>query len=135
MSEKTACWRCNEVLEDLILPLSRREECRHCLADQHVCKMCQHFAANSVVCCNEERAELPSDTEVANFCDYFALSHGTRPSADSAQSDAKAQLDALFGGEVTPANDLCVAEPDELAQKVATAQSKAEAELKKLFGD
>ncbi|MFK8021028.1 MAG: hypothetical protein AB8B86_14765 [Pseudomonadales bacterium] len=135
MSDKTTCWRCNEVLEDLILPLSRREECKHCSADQHVCKMCEHFSANTVVQCNEERAEPPSDLTAANFCDYFALLQGSGIHVNAAQSDAKAQLDALFGSDEASAEDVVGGEPDARAEKHESAQSKAEAELKKLFGD
>lgn len=95
MPQQYQCWHCGETLTDLILPMSRREVCEHCQADQHVCRMCEHFGRHG---CDEDRAESQSDTEKANFCDYF------KPTTDACQGgyrdksqQAKAELAALFG--------------------------------------
>ena len=117
------CWKCGKPLEDLILPVSRREECRNCRAEIHVCRMCTHFRANRAVWCGEERAEPPRETDVANFCDYFDPNPQAHQPGQSADERARAELDALFGdgpaaGE--PAGDGSDGVPDE---------------LKKLFGD
>ena len=72
MSNEFICWKCQESLIHVILPMSRREECDNCQADQHVCNMCLYYEAGR---CNEERAEHISDTERANFCDYFKPSN------------------------------------------------------------
>ena len=104
MSEYFLCWKCGEALIDVILPMSRREECSSCGADQHVCKMCVFYDSKSRGSCNEERAEFPSDTERANFCDYFKPST-LAYSAISQQKSAAALADfaALFGDiEETP---------------------------------
>jgi len=73
MSYEYACWNCGKVLKDLILPLSRREECAKCGVDIHICKMCKHYSKDREQFCSEERAEPPSDIEKANFCDYFEI--------------------------------------------------------------
>ena len=95
MSNDFACWKCGEQLKDVILPMSRREECGKCRSDQHVCKMCE-FYKNSR--CDEERAESVSDPERANFCDYFKPSSGAFRDADLEKArEAKRKLAALFG--------------------------------------
>jgi hypothetical protein len=113
------CWRCQHQLSELILPLSRREECANCQADQHVCKMCMHFVRGR---CDEERADTVSDPDKANFCDYFKLNHGCTTAnvgqiTDKAEQ-AKAKLAALFGDPLpeTNSNDEQLS-PTELAEK------------------
>ncbi len=61
MNEAYICWRCGAALVELILPMSRREECKACAADQHVCKLCRHYAPNLSDACSEERAEDVND--------------------------------------------------------------------------
>ncbi|GGD63889.1 hypothetical protein [Lacimicrobium alkaliphilum] len=125
MSREYQCWHCGEALTDLILPLSRRETCAHCQADQHVCKMCEHFGPRG---CEEERAESPSDTEKANFCDYF------KPTTDAYKGgyvdksrQAKAELAALFGDEPPQ-------ETDKQQPANMTPAEIAEEKLRKMLG-
>ena len=97
MTKQIQCWQCGNTLT-VLLPLSRRETCDACNADQHVCRLCKHYAANLSDQCNEDRAEAVTDKERANFCDYF----DPNPTAyqgggDPKQNAAKAKLDALFG--------------------------------------
>jgi hypothetical protein len=133
MSENFLCWKCGESLTDVILPMSRREECCCCGADQHVCKMCVFFDSKSRGSCNEERAESQSDTERANFCDYFkpsivalnAISH-------TKSADAKLNFAALFGD--TPDNSEVLMEPTVEAKKL-TPGEVAEQKLRDLLGD
>lgn len=116
MSNQFLCWKCGSKLVDVILPMSRREECAKCTADQHVCKMCVYYIKES---CNEERAEQVSDTERANFCDYF------KPNIDghvnkntSKAASARAQLAELFGDEVADQEPIDKnLTPAELAEK------------------
>lgn len=98
MSQKLSCWQCGNLLENVIFPMSRREDCPACNADQHVCKMCKEFDGHKH--CNEPRAEDVTDKEKANFCDYF-LPSGEVFAKTSRQKeiDAKAKLAALFGDE------------------------------------
>lgn len=92
------CYRCGSPLSGMILPVSRREECGKCSAEIHVCRMCVHFRANRQQWCAEERAEPPSSTERANFCDYFSPSDGAYQSDGSdPNKEALDKLSSLFG--------------------------------------
>ncbi|WJG10055.1 hypothetical protein [Aliiglaciecola sp. LCG003] len=118
MNDSLTCWKCGAGLGNVILPMSRREECPQCAADQHVCKMCEEYDGKGG--CNEPRAEQVSDTEKANFCDYFSPS-GKHFNVVTNQKalDAKAQLAALFGEELAPklTDNAESLTPTELAEK------------------
>ena len=111
------CWKCFSPLTDLILPMSRREECASCHADQHVCLMCEHYSQSKG--CEEDRAESVSDTSRANFCDYFELRSRNLSRPDTSKADkAKAELARLFSDEAPEptATDTSLS-PKELAEK------------------
>lgn len=105
MSGELVCWKCGAALQGVILPMSRREECPACCADQHVCKMCRHYAPQRAGQCTEDRAEEVADKERANFCDYFSPRENAfqgeqgEASVASADAAARAQLAELFGDE------------------------------------
>ena len=100
MSDTLHCWRCGFDLNGLIFPVSRREECNQCGADIHACKMCEYFEDKGRGDCSEERAELVSDREKANFCDYFKPANNAYKGGYKDKSaEAKAKLAALFGDE------------------------------------
>lgn len=122
MNEAFVCWRCGATLIELILPMSRREDCPNCAADQHVCKMCQHYAPNLSDGCSEERAEDVSDKESANFCDYFSPMTGAYTTKSASNEAARAQLDDMFGDSDAPA-----------AAEDQSEAAKARAELDNLF--
>lgn len=116
------CWKCGASLAALSLPLQRLDECKQCAAELHVCKLCEFYSTAVAKHCREPIAEEVKDKERANFCDYFK----PRPDAYSAAgqqaaSQAKADLDALFGGGKS-----ATSEP--------SAADKAKAELEALFG-
>lgn len=116
MSTEFVCWQCTKPLVNVILPMSRREECHNCKADQHVCELCLYFVNRR---CDEERAEHISDTEKANFCDYFKPSNKAFNDIGQQKSaKAKADLAALFGDELpeTTQQDESLS-PSELADK------------------
>ena len=99
------CWRCGTELAELSLPLSRRDECPGCSVELHVCRMCEHYAADVPRQCREDDAEEIKEKDRANFCDWFI------PAADAytgkeaaAEEAARAELDNLFGGESAPEN-------------------------------
>jgi hypothetical protein len=72
--------------------------------------MCQHFDGRGG--CNEERAEQVSDTEKANFCDYFSPSGQVFAQTGNQKAvEAKAQLAALFGDEAQVADDTSDQQP------------------------
>jgi len=96
MSESTTCWKCGGALQELLLPLPRHEECPHCRAQLHVCRMCLYFDTAAPQQCREPIADNVSDKQRANFCGYFQIN----PQAYAVPSDQAAdsrQLDALFG--------------------------------------
>ncbi|MFT4937631.1 MAG: hypothetical protein ACI88A_000648 [Paraglaciecola sp.] len=138
MSEIFTCWKCGESLTDVILPMSRREECVGCGADQHVCKMCVFFDSKNSGSCNEEKAEPPSDTEHANFCDYFKPSTDAFSAASEKKSEqAKANFAALFG-DTDNTQDNSELDTEDAGEKVDTKKLSpgeiAEQKLRDLLG-
>ncbi len=104
MTETYACWKCGGPLPDLLLPLPRLEECPHCRAQLHVCRMCVFFDTTLAQQCREPVADLVSDKQRANFCGYFKINpHAFTASTDQAAASRR-ELDALFGGE-SPASE------------------------------
>ncbi|MDY6948884.1 MAG: hypothetical protein SXG53_24580, partial [Pseudomonadota bacterium] len=100
------CWKCGHSLADLTLPLLRLEECRHCHAELHVCKLCEWYSLAVAKHCREPIAEEVKDKERANFCDYFkARADAYSSKGIDAASKAQAELDALFGGGANKADD------------------------------
>jgi len=115
------CWKCGASLADVTLPLRRLEECRTCGAELHVCKLCEWYSVAVAKQCREPIAEEVKDKERANFCDYFKPRPGAHSKADvSASTQARSELDALFGGAKDGAPE-------------PSAADRAKAELDKLF--
>ena len=122
MPDTCSCWKCGGALPDLLAPLPRHEECPHCRAQLHVCRMCEFFDAAAPQQCREPVADLVSDKQRANFCGYFQVNPQAF-SEPSGEADAsRRQLDALFGGESSA--------PDSEPQ---TADDASRDELEKLF--
>lgn len=98
MTDTLVCWKCGASIEDLPLPLGRRDECLACHAELYVCRMCRFHDTSVAKACREPMAEEVKDKERANFCDWFQ----PRPNAHQPRGDktpaAKAELEALFGG-------------------------------------
>ena len=94
------CWRCGEPLRgDLPRVFPRREQCRACGGDLHVCRMCVHYDRNVARQCREDGAEDVTEKERPNFCEWFKPSSKAFDPARKSEADAaKAALDALFGG-------------------------------------
>ena len=72
-----------------------RDECPHCGADLHCCKNCGFYDPGASKQCREPSAELVSNKERANYCDYFRPAAG-RAAGEERAVDAKKQLEALF---------------------------------------
>ena len=127
------CWKCGAELKELILPLSRREECPACRAELHVCRMCEWYDPRVSDHCREDRAETVSDVTRANFCDYFKLSTDTfSEKQNTKQSAAKAELEALFGGDGDKHKE---AVSDDGVEEALSKEEAAKRELAKLFGE
>lgn len=128
MNDSLVCWRCGASIADWPLPLSRTAECKQCRADLHVCKLCEYFDPRLGKQCREPVAEEVHNKERANFCGYFsAKANAFHPADHNAQQDARAQLDALFGG--TPSAPTLAPR----TQKPATDTELARAKLEDLF--
>jgi hypothetical protein len=92
------CYKCGASLTHLSLPLTRRDACKQCNADLHVCKLCEFYDVGKAKHCREPIAEEVTDKTRANFCDYFRPRDNAYSSKQETEAaKAKAQLDALFG--------------------------------------
>ncbi len=110
MSDLIYCYRCGESLEELSLPLSRRDECPACTVNVHVCRMCIYFDASVPRQCIEDGAEEVQDKLKVNFCDWFIPSSTAfDPAMASKDSRARNELDSLFGGDTTTESEPDVA--------------------------
>ncbi len=92
------CWKCGATLAALPQPFQRSTRCPACEADLYVCRLCRHYRPKLNERCAEPRAEAPRDAEHANFCDWFTPHPlAPIPDPDTAQQQARSQLDTLFG--------------------------------------
>ena len=98
------CWNCGAAQVELVLPVSRRADCPSCRAELHCCRQCRHYAPGRSEQCAEDRAEPPSNKEVANVCEWFEPLGGLA-GVERAEDRARANLDALFGGSDAGASD------------------------------
>ena len=98
MDNGLVCWKCGASLAQLSLPLARRDECRQCRAELHVCKLCVEYDTSKAKHCREPTLEEVRDKEAANFCAYFKPRTGAwSPAGKAAADSARSALDALFG--------------------------------------
>lgn len=97
MSNTLVCWKCGADLEDLPQPLGRRAECPACGAELHVCRLCRHFDKAKAKQCREMAADEIKDKTRANFCEWFQARPGAYSDA-SGPGGNRAALDSLFGG-------------------------------------
>ncbi len=105
MTQEIVCYRCGSSLAELSLPLSRQDECPSCGNYLHVCRMCKNFDPTVPAQCREDDAEEVLEKDRLNFCDFFAPgadAFDAKRAAD--QSRSRAELDALFGDGVDPAD-------------------------------
>ena len=127
------CWNCGHGLDDVPLPISRHATCAQCFNELHCCRLCRHYQPDATSGqCAEDRADPPVIKDTANFCDWFRpSSNAFSERSHSKGSAAKAQLDALFGGEVgDEATDL-----QDSAPPNQTQAEDARAKLDALFGE
>lgn len=130
MSVSLNCWKCGHALDEMPVPLRRRDECPACAADLHVCRMCEFYDTSVAKSCREPVAEEVTDKERANFCDYFRGQPGVQAAGGVSEADAaKAQLEAMFGIE----GEAGGGEPP-MDRKLREAED-ARKKLDELFGD
>lgn len=91
------CWKCGASLAHLSPPLTRRDVCKQCNADLHVCKLCVFYDTGKAKHCREPIAEEVTDKTRANFCDYFKPREDAYSNKQQSEAEkAKAHLEALF---------------------------------------
>jgi hypothetical protein len=93
------CQHCGTSI-NLSEPIPRDAECSGCGRDLRACIQCRHYDPALNNSCRETEAEPVVEKERRNFCEFFAPARGARPKADdsSRQAQARAKLEALFGG-------------------------------------
>lgn len=134
MSEVLSCWKCGHALEEMPMPLRRRDECPACGADLHVCRMCEFYDTSVAKSCREPVAEEVTDKERANFCDYFRGRSGVQAAGGAGEARvARAELDALFG--IDGRDDAPAADAKTLMDRKRAEADEARKQLDALFGD
>ncbi|MGK0359574.1 MAG: hypothetical protein ACI9U2_001876 [Bradymonadia bacterium] len=88
------CWECQHEV-DLSVKVSRRDECRACGADLHVCKNCKFWDPSYQNECRENISSYIRDREKANFCMAFTMKAVDEDDAAEAD-DARSKLEAMF---------------------------------------
>ena len=88
------CWSCGNEVDD-VDTLQRRDECRSCGADLHVCKNCRFWDPGYQNECRENTSYYIRDREKANFCMAFKFKAVDENDAAEAD-DARSKLEALF---------------------------------------
>ncbi len=122
MTSTLLCWKCGASLDALPHPLSRLAECPACRTDLHICRMCEFYDPRISKQCREPIADEVKDKQRANFCGYFRIRPNAYQARDTAtQSDARTQLEALFGEPAT-------------TQKTRSEAEATREQLEKLFG-
>jgi len=84
---------------DIGREMSRRQTCRSCGGDLHICLNCRFYSETAPNKCIETKAEQQRYRDKANFCDYFQYREdkGDGPGAtDNASDEARRRLDDLF---------------------------------------
>ena len=94
--KRYACYSCQEELV-FDVKIGRRDMCPNCSSYLHSCYNCEFHDPNAHNQCRENQGEFIRDRAEGNFCLHFQFR--TIDDDGSSESDqAKAQLEALFGG-------------------------------------
>ena len=94
------CWKCKKEIS--IEKPVRGDECPLCHADLHVCRACDFYESGAHNDCRESSADMVTDKERSNFCDYFRVALRQAQGPQGAQGGDKAAaarnaFNALFG--------------------------------------
>ena len=95
--ERHACYKCGEELV-FEVKVARLDTCPNCSAWLHSCRNCRFWSPSAHNQCVENQGEFIRDREAGNFCGHFSFRVVGEDVAAAEVSDAKAKLDALFGG-------------------------------------
>ena len=92
------CWYCGSPIKDAE-PLGRSLRCIDCGKDLRCCRNCRHLLPSG---CAESQSDKPSETDRANFCDWFSLNPkfreatGGEKNAMGKAASARSAFDELF---------------------------------------
>jgi len=75
------CWKCKKEIS--LEKIARSDECSFCHADLHVCRMCDFYESGAHNDCRESSADMVTDKERSNFCDYFRVKRDCRVKPDN----------------------------------------------------
>lgn len=90
------CYSCQKILDlDPAAKILKAEECPHCYASLHCCKMCHFYDPQVYNECKESNAERIVEKEKANYCDYFILKGG-QGSGSNSKDDLVNLANSLF---------------------------------------
>lgn len=98
-----ACHLCGAAL-DVHEPVARDAECPACRGDVRCCRNCRHYDERYNNSCTETEADPVPEKSRRNFCEFFYFSREpfVKPAGAKREADARAKLDALFGGGAKP---------------------------------
>ena len=77
------CGNCGCLLDFVAGRIGRQTLCSQCGCELRACVHCRHHDESVAKACKEPFADVPSDKEGANFCDYFQLGEGQKRDAAS----------------------------------------------------
>ncbi|SEN03080.1 hypothetical protein SAMN05444354_128108 [Stigmatella aurantiaca] len=70
------CGHCGRPLDIIGNQVGRRDTCPHCGEEVRACRNCRHFEPSASKQCKEPFADVPSDKDSANFCEFFQIGEG-----------------------------------------------------------
>ena len=89
------CVFCGAEVEIVDRKVGRQDECESCRRDLHCCLQCRFYDRSYHNKCRESQAQVVSDKEGSNFCEFFEFGRdadGDREVAD----ESKRKLEDLF---------------------------------------
>ncbi|MCL2011592.1 MAG: hypothetical protein FWG75_02220 [Cystobacterineae bacterium] len=90
------CGNCGCALDFVANRVGREAQCPHCGCELRACIHCRHHDENVAKACKEPFAEVPSDKENANFCEYFQLGEGRKRQATTSKEALLSLAESLF---------------------------------------
>ena len=121
-----ACYNCKEELV-FEVKIGRRDLCPNCGAYLHACYNCEYWDPNVHNECKENQGEFIRDRAQGNFCLYFTFKT-VGEDRTSEQDQAKAKLEALFGG-----GGGATSSPSAASASPLSKEDEARAKLEALF--
>jgi len=89
------CFFCGAEIEILDRKVGRQEECPSCRRDLHACLQCRFYDRSYHNQCRENQAQIVSDKERSNFCEFFEFGRDAQ-GEKKAVEDSKKKLEDLF---------------------------------------